>query len=110
MLGDGATQDDEVSRARAGRRDVLSVRYRPDAARRDEATIGLASIDHLGVTSDEENIRPLRGGAHRFRDARELRKWKSLLQDEGRAQVQGTGPCHSEVVDRAVDRQYPDVA
>jgi hypothetical protein len=109
VLGNGAAQDHEIPGAGTRGGDLLAVRHHSHAARRDETPVGLASINHLGVTGNQEDSCPLGGHAHRFHDAAELRERKPLLENESRAQIQGPGSRHGEVVDRSIDREHPNV-
>ena len=110
--GDLAAEENFVAGpgARWGRCSTPS-RDHADAGGVDEDSVGLAAIDDFGVAGDERDARGVGGFAHRVHDSRRNRRIGSpFLEDESDGEMQRARAAHGEVVDRAVDGEFADVA
>src|SRR5438128_1343217 len=74
------------SRPSISDRQPTSVRNQADAGGSDEDLIALATIDDLGIASDQGHARFVTGRPHRYHDAPQVGHGQPLLKDEGRGE------------------------
>src|SRR6516165_5047563 len=81
-----------------------------DSGGGDEYLIPLAAIDDLGVAGDESNAGFVAGSPHGVGNALQVGERQTFLQDEGGGEPQWPRAADSQVIHRAVNREFADVA
>ncbi|VXA84447.1 hypothetical protein AERO8C_170103 [Aeromonas veronii] len=76
----------------------------------DKDLVGRPLGHHLGVAADDAGTALGKLSGHRFDDTGEIGVGETLLDDKAGAQILGLGPHHGEIVDRAGDGQFADIA
>ena len=99
--------EDLVSRTHGGgRQSQLRVRdSNPGGG--DVEAVGLAALDHLGVSGGDGDPGVPGGGGHRLYFMCQHLGLQPLLDDEGRGERERGGAGDGQVVDRPVDRKLP---
>ena len=101
---------DLVAGLRARRLDVDPFRHDADPGGVNENFIGLAAIDHLGVTGHQLHAGFVGCRAHRLHNPPEILHRDSFFKNETDRKIKRARPAHREVVNRAVNGQFSDIA
>ena len=110
MHGDLPADDDLVADLGARWLDVYAFRHEADAGGVDENLIGFAAVHDFSVPGDERDARLGGGTVHRLHDAPEIRHRQAFFEDEADGKMMWARAAHREVVNRAVNGQFPDVS
>ena len=80
------------------------------AGRADKYTIGFASLDDLGITTDDGHCGTLGSIANGGGNAVKLGQRKALFQHKADGQTQWLSPGHRDIIDAAMDREIANAA
>lgn len=110
MTRDIAVDDEHVAGLYTRGGDNTVVLDNTDSRGVDEHTVPFATFDDLGVAGDDLHPGIVRGQFHRADNTPEGLHRQPLLENETGREVEGPGPGHREVIDRAVNGERTDVA
>ena len=110
MISDEATQEDSVPRFGIDPREMDSRSDPSDPGGIDEELVCRTPFHHLRISRNNPYICLFSGFPYGGDNLFEKFKGKSFFDDQGEAEVRGNGSLHREVVDRAADSKFSDVA
>ena len=108
MVGHGAREEHDITRAHPVRAKLEAVRKHADPGRGDVHAIGRPLVDDFGVTGDDEDAGLCRGLGHIRGDSAQFLDRKAFLDDERGREPKWRCTGNGKVVDRPVHREMPD--
>ncbi len=110
VLGNLPTDDDGVAGANVLRIDINTRHDKPDARGVDEYLVRFSSVNHLGITGDEENAGTFGSAPHRDDNLPQLVHRKAFFNNEGSGKKLGHCAAHGKVVDSPIYRKLTDIS
>ncbi len=110
MTANGPRHQDRVAGPHVGRTEISASGDHADPGSIDVDRVPLPTIDHLGVSGDDLNLCMAGRFGERIEDAGQTFEWESLLQDERAREADGAGTAHSQIIDRAVNRELANIS
>src|SRR5262249_53480567 len=75
-----------------------------------ENLVPLAAINDFCVAGHKADARSVRSLPHRSQDKREVLSRKSFFDDEGSRKIKRLRAAHREIIDRAMNGEFADIA
>ncbi len=110
VIADRTGQNHHVAGLGVRAADFHSKRQRADAGRIDVKSIRLAALHHLRIARDDLHAGFFRRRAHRFDDARQRIERQTFFENESHRQVQRRRAHHRDIVHRAANREFANIA
>ena len=110
MVSEQAVDQHRVAGAGAIRAQIDALADNADPRRGQEELVAGAFADDLGVAGDDRHARLARRRRHRSGDPAQEVDRHPFLDDRGAGEIERDCAPDREVVDRAADRELPDVA
>jgi len=110
VIADGSAYQDHIMGAGALRSNLYSRRNDSHAGRAQKYPIGFASLDDLGIPTDDGHCGSLAGIANGGGNAVQLGQRKALFQHKADGQTQWLSPGHRDIIDAAMDGKIADAA